>query len=588
MSTTHLINLPEWRLKKVNTDLLEGLQKDFDLSLPIAKSIASMEFGSQKEIEDFLNPSMELWHSKSSFPSLEGGAKSLHQALINKKRICIHGDFDTDGMLGSLVLKSFFEKLNAPHFCIIPKRNEGHGLSESSLKRAFKEKAELIISVDCGVNAISETEFARNHGVDVLITDHHLPDESLPNALAITNPQLDHAPEFKGLSGAGVALKLALATIDLFEKPPLSNEEIEDYLNQALVITAIATVADVMPLLGLNRALVKSALNNFDKVTNYGLIELIKLAKIKFPANVEDLSFQLIPRINSAQRMERGDLIWSLFNAKSQEEAKVICRELESLNIERKSLLEGHAKNVMTSLEGKSFKDQTAIFIEGTDWLEGFSGLIAQRVLQKYQKPSIVMLTSDKDKVVASCRSPKGWHLKMALDQCEDFLEASGGHAQAAGFRTKPEYVNDLKASLEQQLSSQKQIGEESQKLFILHELPFRDLNMGLHQTLQSLEPHGHANPKPLFACKGLMLDGPLKFMGKDQSHVSFQLFQPGLPSLAAIAFGMGDIFRSVNLSGKFDLVFYLSMSPYKPMLQLQVQGVREHRTQQTHKPNIT
>ena len=229
--------------------------------------------------------------------------------IQNGKCIGIHGDFDSDGMLGSLILTELLKLLKAPHCGIIPKRSEGHGLSIASLDRAIEMGAEFIISVDCGINAIKEVDYAKTKGLDVMITDHHLPDDQLPNAIAICNPQLSSEASLQGLSGTGVALKLALSTLDKLQPSPLTPEQTDRFINEALVISAIATVADVMPLIGMNRALVKNALHHMDKVQNHGLRSLIKLAKIKQPAQVEDLSFQLIPRINSAQRMERGDLM---------------------------------------------------------------------------------------------------------------------------------------------------------------------------------------------------------------------------------------------------------------------------------------
>jgi single-stranded-DNA-specific exonuclease len=433
--------------------------------------------------------------------------------------------------------------------------------------------------VDCGINAIQEVELAQKHQMDVLITDHHLPDQQLPPAKAITNPQLDDQDEFKQLSGTGVALKLALSTLDLFDQCPISNSQFESFLSQSLVMTAIATVADVMELKGLNRALVQHALARLDELENPGLQALIKMAKIKTPATTEDLSFQLIPRINSAQRMEKGHLIWELLNSSTTEEAQTICAELEKLNTERRALLEQHAQNVLSELSTKNFEQDTAIIVEGKDWLEGFSGLIAQRVIQKYQKPAIVMLSKEDDSVVASCRSPEGWHLKHALDQCQDFLIASGGHAQAAGFRTHTEHLPDLKSHLQTCLEQQGQKSNSNTKLAILHELNFREINMGLYESLKILEPHGQGNPKPVFATKGLLFDGDLRFMGKDKTHVGFQAFQPGMSSLSAIAFGMAEHFRELDVHTKFDLAYTLSISPYRPQLQLQVLGIRPHRT---------
>jgi len=393
------------------------------------------------------------------------------------------------------------------------------------------------------------------------------------------NPQLDDFAEFKILSGTGVALKLALAVLGIYESAPLSTKTFETYLNQSLVITAIATVADVMELKGINRALVQHALRNFDSVQNPGLLELIKLAKLKSPASAEDLSFQLIPRINSAQRMERGELIWELLNCVDTTQAVELGKQLEQLNVERKALLEQHTKEVMAQLQLQNFDASTAIMVTGDDWLEGFSGLIAQRVIQKYQRPAIVMLKKSDTKIVASCRSPEGWHLKQALDQCAHLLEESGGHAQAAGFRTHPDHLEALKLHLNQCLRKQAESLNEGPKLLILHELPFRDLNVSLFESLKILEPHGQGNTKPIFATKGIMFDGPLRFMGKDQTHVGFEIFQPGLPSVSAIAFGMGMHFQELDQSGKYDLAYTLTISPYKRQLQLQVQGIRPHQT---------
>jgi len=568
----------EWRLKKFEPELLEILGQGRRFQAPTLKSMAQIGLTDSAKVEEFLNPSLEDWTGLKGFSSLKVGAKNIVELLKTNQPVCIHGDFDSDGLCATHILTTGFRALGVEVFGHCPRRGDGHGISVASLEDVVARGAKLVITVDCGTSAVAEAERAKELGVPLFITDHHLPDEILPDAQGLINPQLeDDGEPWRELSGSGIAFKLILEISHLFPSSRTNTTAYQTFFRDALVMAAIATVADVMPLTGPNRPLVQSALSMIDSVENPGLKGLVDHVRKRNRLKAEDLAFQLIPRLNAAQRLEKPELIQQLFHASSAEEAKSICEELDQLNQRRRDLQERFSNLALDRAIEKNCQADPVIMVIGDEWPESFNGLIASRLVGTYHRPAIV-IRKEEGTYQASCRAPEPYHLKNALDSGAEHLIGHGGHAQAAGFRILENNFDSFREHLLKVFSEQAENAKVF-KMVLVDDLPFSSLTEGLFKEIQLLEPFGHGNPKPLFACRGLLFDGSLRFMGKDATHVGFKVFVEGKSSIGAIAFGMGEDFRALDAHGKIDLAFHLGTSPYHDQLQLMVQAVRPHQT---------
>lgn len=568
----------EWRLKKFDREALENMGKGRNLQLPTLKAMAHVGLNEPTDVEAFLNPSMGDWTELKAFSSLKSCAKSIFELLEDHQPVCIHGDFDSDGLCATQILTNGLKALGIEAFGYCPKRGEGHGISLKSLEEVVERGAKLVITVDCGTSAIEEARRARELGVPLFITDHHLPDEVLPDATGIINAQLETDGEpWRELSGSGIAFKLILEISHHFPSSRTNTPKYHTFFRDALVMAAIATVADVMPLTGPNRPLVSNALSMISSVEHTGLRALVEHVKGRGDLRAEDLAFQLIPRLNAAQRLEQPELIQKLFESKTPEEAKEVCRSLDELNQQRKSLQERFSNLASDRVVSTMTSKDSVVTVIGEEWPESFNGLIASRLVGSYNRPAVV-IRKEGDHFKASCRAPEPYHLKNVLDAGSEHLIAHGGHAQAAGFqileKNWPAFHEHLKNSFEKQ-SEQAQVF----RMVLIDDIPFVSLNEGLLKELSLLEPFGHGNPKPLFASRGLLFDGPLRFIGKDGSSVGFKVFVEGQTSIDAVAFGMAEDFKLIDPNGKVDLAFHLGLSPYSGGLQLMVQAIRPHQT---------
>ncbi len=567
----------QWRLRKANEDLVDGLQKQLNLPVPVLRALVLRGLENKSHIKNFMSPSFSAWTSDDSFASMEDAADKLVTAIAAGKKICIHGDFDTDGVLATVILHACFTVLNVPCVCVIPTRDMGHGMSEASVRQAKAMGADLIITVDCGTSAVVEVDLARELGMEVMVTDHHLAAEELPRALAIVNPQLQDDERWKSYCGAALALKLSL---QLFRKLPgwkLDSDKVKAFIREGVIICGIATVADVVPLAGDNRALVNHALEWLSESENPALQALIKTCQFRQAVRSEDLAFQLIPRLNAAQRMGEGALIWKLFQAKDFQEARGICSRLQELNDLRKTHQFEVTESILRPLERMESELPMALIVEGDHWREGVSGLVASKLVERFLRPAVVMLHQG-ESALASCRAPQGYRLKDGLDLCEDILTRYGGHDGAAGFVIERKNIAEFKTRFIEAMSQQGQDMIINSKLLIDSEVFWSNINDELLEALQQLEPYGQGNPRPVFAVRDVYMDGSPCYIGKQNNHVLLNLYRPGEKALKAIGFGMADEVRRLGGSAQLDIAFHLDRDPYRKSLQLRIVAIRPHQ----------
>jgi single-stranded-DNA-specific exonuclease len=495
----------------------------------------------------------------------------IRQAIRTGEQTAVYGDFDADGVTGTVLLTETLSSLGARVTPYIPHRvDEGYGLHKGAIRALARQGVTLLITVDCGSRAISEVETARHLGMEVIVTDHHSLKNELPAAVAVVNTRREDCPyPFKGLSGAGTAFKLAQALLLVNGQVPLSSESVPLEEERLLDLVALGTVADLSPLVDENRSLVRQGLAQLASIQRPGIAAMMEEADVS-PDRITaaTIGYVLGPRLNAAGRMDHAMLSFELLTAASPSQARQLARALEEKNRARR-------ETMMSTLEAaraqvSEQEDQPVLFAAGADYHEGVLGLVAQRLCEEFYRPVVVTKTG-KELSVSSARSVDEFDITAALDQCASLLSRHGGHTKAAGFTTINENLHAVRARLSQ-IAAERLLGTELRPtLHIDVELPLSGLKPEHFSLFRQLEPLGAGNPEPLLVSSGvevrdsrLVGDRHLKLCLKDGNFV-----------WDGIAFGMGDYLRDVGQL--LDVVYTPQVRTYhnEEELQLRVEDFR-------------
>ena len=472
------------------------------------------------------------------------------EAIDKEQTIVVYGDYDVDGVTATALLYQHLKGMGASVKCMLPSREgDGYGLSKNAIQSIHDKGCQLIVTVDNGISALEEAEFAASLGVDLIVTDHHLPHDALPKAVAVVDPRRadDHSP-FKGLCGAGVAFKLCAA---LDGCPP---EEMLDYCGD---LAAVGTVADVMPLTGENRTIVKAGLRqlqNTDRPGFCALLEEVGLAGR--PVTAENVSYAIAPRINAAGRMDNAVTALQLVLCEDEERAEELAHKLNEINVARQETEQEIVKAAQEQLDAEpAILEDRVILIWGRDWHPGVIGIVASRLVEKTGRPVIVVSVDEHGEGKGSGRSVQGFNLHECIASCEDILLRFGGHAMAAGLSVREENLPELRRRLNEWAA------RECAVLFT----PPLECDLSIHldritvesvRRLEQLAPYGAENPTPVFVLEKAVIDGI--FSVSEGKHCRLRLRQ-GNASIYAVWFGMppeqlpytmGDVVdAAVNLS---------------------------------------
>lgn len=526
-----------WNLK-INVDDFEGGdRKFFDLESSTEKILVDRGIDSEKKKEEFLRPDyLRDTHNSDLLSDIDIAVTRILKAKKGKEKICIYGDYDVDGITSSTILHDFFIQIGIDTFTYLPDRNkEGYGLNNKAIDYVVSKKADLIITVDCGITNLSEVQHAKDVGVDVIITDHHFVPEKLPDALAIINPkkQNDKYPE-KMLAGVGVTFKFIQAIA----------KKIKGYdreqLKWLLDLVAIGNVADCVPLLGENRTLTKFGLVVLARTRRVGLKQLFEVGRVKINASQlptgEQIGFQIAPRINAAGRMGQASAAYELLIRTEDEmpEARTLALDIEEQNKHRQKITQKVIKEAESLLDKNNLPE---VIIESNEqWGLGIVGLVAGRIADKYNRPSII-LQDRGDILKGSCRSVPAFHLMNALTELKDLLERFGGHSQAAGLTIKKINLPKFKKQF-LELVRKANLGDRQKPLTIDLKIRVRDINEKLLDELIMMEPFGQGNKKPKFLSEQVVVS-KISYLGDDKKHLKLWVKEDGdaLKSLELISF---------------------------------------------------
>jgi single-stranded-DNA-specific exonuclease len=444
-----------------------------------------------EEIEPFLAVDHRLEGNPFLLPDISKAVSRIYKAVLSREKVAIYGDFDVDGVTATVILVEGLSRLGAEVICHIPDRfSEGHGLKISALEKLKAQGASLVITVDCGVTDLTEVKQAREMGMDVIITDHHIPLESLPRAVAVVDPKRkDSMYPYPDLAGAGVAFKFLQA---LFHK-----DNKEKWLARFLDLVALATVTDLSPMVGENRYLVKAGLRELNNSSRVGIQEMVKLAGLK-PGELdpEDISWVLGPRLNAAGRMDNASTSYQLLTTQSPEEARLLALELERRNAERQKLT---TEVLSRAREKLATKLHLPLLIESDEsYSIGVIGLVAGKLVDEFYKP-VIIISLGSELCQGSCRSIAEFNIASALENCRDLLTAFGGHPLAAGFTVTRQNLAQLEECITRLATEQLGQLDLRPEIVIDAELPLSTFSGETFNLMQKLSPFGRGNPQPTF-----------------------------------------------------------------------------------------
>jgi len=518
------------------------------------------EMTSEEQMEAFIYPKIEDLTHASLLSMMDQGVERVHDAIANGEHILIYGDYDADGVTSTALLVKALQDVGAQCSYYIPNRfSEGYGPNKVAFQQAIDDGVQLIITVDCGINAVEETALAQEQGVDVIITDHHDVQDELPKAYAIIHPELSEGYVFKGLAGVGVAFQFA-------------TEILQEFPIELLDFVAIGTIADLVPLQEDNRILTYHGLKQLQRTQHIGLQKLMQVCQFNSQVNEEDVGFSLAPRMNAVGRLQDASLAVELLLTMDPTEAEQIATEIEHLNNERKSIVQSILQEAVQLIPDE---EHDVLFVAKEGWNEGVLGIVASHLVRMYDRPAIVLsVHADKGTMKGSARSIPAFHMFNHCMEIKDLFQAFGGHSQAAGMTIPLENADAVKEALN--TSFRDTVAPEEMKFVtkVQATLAIEDINENVIEEISMLAPFGMGNPKPLFQVKSIPSD--IRQLGAEKNHLKMQMTENGA-SIDLIAFQMGELYWKIASHTPVSIVGELGMNEWNGnrKVQLRVEDIQ-------------
>ncbi len=546
-----------WKIKEITDEFsVTSLADSLNIPEVLAKLLILRDIKNFAQSKFFFRPEIDSIHDPFLMNGMEEATTRVIQALTENQPICVYGDYDVDGTCSTALLYLFLKELGANVEFYIPKRlTEGYGLSKSGIDYAKSKNISLLISVDCGITAVEETEYANELGIDLIICDHHQPKDELPKAYAVLDPLKPGCDyPFKFLSGAGVAFKLAQGVSERIGKRELPLA----YLD----LVALAGAADIVSLTDENRVLVKEGLNLINTNPRPGIAALIEISGLK-PGNLNSgqVVFTVAPRINAAGRLGDAERAVELFITKSKSEANDLAKILESENLERRKIDEDTLIEALNIIENSLNLDvDIPIILHQDNWHPGVIGIVASRLVEKYYRPTIMLTTVD-GVAKGSARSIANFNIYEALEKCEDLLVHFGGHKAAAGLAVEIDKIGDFRKRFNKIVKESMTSEDLRPEISIDSHLKFSDITPKFLRIIDQFSPFGPGNMRPVFLSEDVQLAGNPRIVGNN--HLLVSLKQQGSDKIFdAIGFNMGDYFELIKDNNHYlDIVYSIDKS---------------------------
>lgn len=542
---------------------VQELVDQLNVPREVAYLLAQRGITTFDQAKEYFRPEWSQLHSPFLMQDMQQAIERIAHAIDRSEAVMVFGDYDVDGTTSVALVTSYLQNHLEVVVPYIPDRyKEGYGISKAGIDEAKAQGISLIIALDCGIKAHEQVAYANELGIDFIICDHHLPDATLPQAVAVLDPKrADCEYPYKELCGCGIGFKLIQALQQHF------GLEVAD-LNVYLDLVATAIAADIVPMTGENRLLSALGIERIRQAPRAGF--QFFLSTLKKPVRVSDLVFVIAPRINSAGRMNQGISAVELLLTKSQEEALPLARSIEFFNTERRSTDERITKEALQQIELEEAKQNATTVVYHPSWHKGVIGIVASRLIENYYRPTVV-LTKSEEVLAGSVRSVKGFDVYQALEACKDHMIQFGGHKYAAGLTLEETQLEGFKAAFEKAV--QERI-LDSQKAPVMHydaELTLNTIGPKLYRILIQMAPFGPKNMKPVFVSHNCIDKGGSRLVGKDQDHLKLEMVDPNGTVIQGIGFGLGQHHSKVKQKNPFSILYTLDENEFNGIVSLQL-----------------
>lgn len=551
----------EWKIYEVDEKKVEEISSKYNLNKLISTILANRNITTEEEIRLFLSPTRKDFHNPFLITDMEKSVERIIKAIENNEKVTIYGDYDVDGITSITVLKSFLKDRGLETSQYIPNRlNEGYGLNNNAIEKIKQQGCDLMITVDCGISAINEINYASSLGIETIITDHHEPGNEIPKAFAvIDNKRKDSKYPFRELAGVGVVFKLIQA---IGIKLGLKEEEYLKYLD----IVCVGTISDIVPLVDENRVIAKLGLMLIRQTRNIGLKSIIDTSGYtKIDSN--SISFGIAPRINACGRMGKAEDALELFLSKNYNEVSELAKKLNDYNKLRQDTEKEIYENAIKQIEQNKLDKNNSIIVGGHNWHHGVIGIVSSKITEMYFKPSILLSFEEDGIGTGSGRSIPGFDLHEALTKCLDSVEKFGGHSMAVGLTVKKEKFEEFKKEFEQ-IATKSNVSEIIPVINIDAKIDFSAINKDMVESLKQLEPFGEGNKMPVFVFKNLKIDS-IRALSEGK-HLKLTL-KEGSTVVNAIGFNIGDLADEYRIGDKIDVVGVLEVNNFNGVESLQI-----------------
>jgi len=538
------------------------LAKKFADCAPVSELLAQRGISTVDEAERFFHPSLRDLHDPFLMPDMDKAVKRLNKAMGKKERIMVYGDYDVDGTTAVALVYKYLRNYYSNIEYYIPTRyDEGYGISLRSIDYAAAQGVKLIIILDCGIKAIEEISYARTLGIDFIICDHHVPDDALPDAVAILNPKLEGSPyPCPHLSGCGVGFKF-------MQGFSMSNGIPTTDLEGMLDLVAVSIAADIVPMVDENRIMAYHGLKRLNSNPNMGLRAIIRICGLTgHEITISDVIFKIGPRINASGRMQSGREAVELLVARDANEALEIAKAIDQYNKDRKELDKRITEeaNAILDRRGESHSAKKSIVIYNKDWHKGIIGIVASRLTELYYKPSVV-LTLTNGLATGSSRSVQGFDIYNAIDSARDLLENFGGHPYAVGLSLKEENIPEFTRRFEEYVASNIMPSQLTPQLEIDAYITFSQITPLFISTLRKFNPFGPGNQKPTFCTMRVKDFGTSKLVGKNLEHIKLELVDDTSGKVInGIAFNMAPYFKHIHSGQPFNICYTIEENKHR------------------------
>ena len=570
-------------LTAVEQELQQQLERELNISSAAARMLVVRGIQTADEARQFIRPSLDKLHDPFLMKDMDQAVERLHRALIQGEKILIYGDYDVDGTTAVALMYRFLLPLtshlspltsnlspltsNLDYY--IPDRNaEGYGVSQRGMDYAIEQGCSLIITLDCGIKAVEKIAYAAEHGIDVIVCDHHTPGDELPPAVAVLNMKRKDCPyPFKDLSGCGVGFKLAQAYTQRY----LSNSETSILLPLTQLL-AMSIASDIVSVMGENRILAYYGLRQMNAQPFTGLSAIIQVAGIESKqVTINELVFKIGPRINACGRMKSGRAAVELLLTDDPVFARQQAEEVNHHNDDRRDCDSETTREALELLQADpDYPNRRSTVVYVPHWHKGVLGIVASRLMESYYRPTIVLSAGEDGIISGSARSVDGFDVYAAIDSCHDLLTNFGGHKYAAGLSMREEDLPEFKERFEAYVAAHIRPDQLQPTLDIESELQLCDITRSFYNVLRHLEPFGPGNPRPLFVSRRLINHRDSRVVGKDREHLRLDVTDR-VNAITGIAFGRADMAEYIQNGNVVDICYELNENTFNNHTTIQM-----------------